>query len=98
MAEMLMQSYVTDSITSSDTISKVTTISLLPALPKEWSSGSISGLRAKGGYSVDIEWKNGTLTKAVITASRDGVLHIRTKDGKIRENKLKTGEKYLMEY
>lgn len=55
VAEMLVQS-TEESIT------------LLPALPKEWNNGKVVGLRARGGYTVDIEWHNGILSKYNIHA------------------------------
>lgn len=41
-------------------------IELLPAIPKEWQRGSVSGLRARGGYSVDFSWENGKVNNQKI--------------------------------
>jgi alpha-L-fucosidase 2 len=76
MAEMLLQSHMDE-------------IHLLPALPDEFSTGKITGLRARGGYSIDLEWKDHELLHADIYNVRDGkVPVIRVKDKIIdtREN------------
>jgi alpha-L-fucosidase 2 len=72
IAEMLMQS---DPITV-----EKPAIHLLPALPDAWKEGSVSGLRARGGYEVSVAWTNGTLKTATIKAQQAGTLRLRCKD------------------
>ncbi|WP_066368138.1 glycosyl hydrolase family 95 catalytic domain-containing protein [Herbidospora mongoliensis] len=64
MTEMLLQSHQ-DSI------------HILPALPAVWKNGSVTGLRARGNATVDIDWSNSSLTKAVIKAGDTGELTVR---------------------
>ena len=52
-------------------------VHLLPALPAVWATGSVRGLRARGGYTVDMRWKDGKLESAVITADRGGTVRVR---------------------
>jgi len=52
---------------------------LLPALPSAWQKGSVNGLRARGGYTIDLSWENGKLKESVITAKRSDKCRIRTK-------------------
>ncbi|MGN0281782.1 MAG: glycosyl hydrolase family 95 catalytic domain-containing protein [Prevotella sp.] len=51
---------------------------LLPALPEVWSEGSISGIVARGGYVVDMEWQGGQLLKCRIHSRHGGQLRIRS--------------------
>jgi alpha-L-fucosidase 2 len=49
---------------------------LLPALPSAWPNGKIDGLRARGGFEVDLAWENGRLKAATICATKGGVFRL----------------------
>lgn len=51
-------------------------IRFLPALPKEWSEGEATGLKARGGFKVDFSWKNGVLEKAAVLSLCGGKCRI----------------------
>ena len=72
IAEMLLQSH----IRSAGPLSPWE-VHLLPALPTAWGEGKVTGLRARGGFEVDITWREGTLTEATIRASLDGPCVVR---------------------
>ncbi|MGW6283104.1 glycoside hydrolase family 95 protein [Kribbella sp. NPDC055071] len=67
IAEMLLQSDGTE-------------IELLPALPTTWHNGSIQGLRARGGLTVDLTWRSGRLTQAILRPNRTASYTIRYGD------------------
>jgi alpha-L-fucosidase 2 len=65
VAEMLLQSHEGE-------------INLLPALPGKWPDGWAKGLRARGGYEVDINWAGGKVTAAVVRADKAGTCRVRS--------------------
>ena len=53
-------------------------VHLLPALPDAWAEGSVKGLRARGGYEVDMEWADGNLSGATVRSTIGGTLRLRS--------------------
>ncbi|MBO7139941.1 MAG: glycoside hydrolase family 95 protein [Prevotella sp.] len=51
---------------------------LLPALPDDWKKGEVKGLRSRGGFTVDIAWADGHITKATIYSTLGGTLRLRS--------------------
>lgn len=87
IAEMLLQSHRRDG--EGDYI-----LEILPALPSTWPNGYIKGLKARGGFEVDITWKEGKLTQAIIYSNvgsrcfveyKNKALKFETKEGSIYE-------------
>ncbi len=65
IAEMLVQSHAG-------------VIHLLPALPSNWPSGNVTGLRTRGGFTIDMEWENGIVREASVHSALGGNCRIRT--------------------
>lgn len=80
IAEMLIQSHAG-------------VLQLLPALPKSWSTGKVKGLKARGGYVIDMEWLDGDLVHANIYSERGGEVKLKY-GGRIHQITLVSGESY----
>jgi alpha-L-fucosidase 2 len=70
-------------------------IHLLAALPKPWKNGTVRGLRARGGFQVDMAWKDGSLTAATIQSSAKGTCRV-FYAGKDKVLDMKKGERAVI--
>ncbi len=57
------------------------TVELLPALPAEWKTGSVKGLKARGNFTFDFAWKDGKLTDVTVTAEAGKILRLKLPEG-----------------
>ena len=95
IAEMLLQSHDPEAGALTSTRvqhGEMGYLNLLPALPKAWKNGSVKGLRARGGFEVDLVWRDGLLEEATIrsTGGNAATVHY----GK-RDVEFKRGQKVL---
>ena len=79
VVEMLMQS-------------SENTITLLPALPEQWAEGEVRGICARGGFEVDMRWKEGKVVNCTIRSKKGGTTTV-SYNGIVKTLKLKAGGK-----
>ncbi|MCU4676926.1 glycoside hydrolase family 95 protein [Catenovulum sp. 2E275] len=92
--EMLLQSHQPLNMEQAAPENLAYLIELLPALPVAWATGKITGLRARGGFVIDLEWQNHNLTQAKIHSLLGTKTQLKWA-GKTLDLNLKAGESYI---
>jgi alpha-L-fucosidase 2 len=93
IAEMLLQSHRQ---TKSTTGAPIFEIHLLPALPSAWSSGIVRGLRARGGFELNLSWERGELAHVHLHSEIGGTCLLRWHNQR-REVTLAAGERFYLD-
>ena len=75
-------------------LSPLIAIELLPALPENWKDGSVSGIRARGGISVDMTWQDSRVTALTLTAQKVQKIQL-TVNGELKRLNLKKGKNQI---
>ncbi len=83
IAEMLLQSHAGE-------------ISILPALPKSWSTGSVKGLHARGAVEIDIDWTDGKASRVALKSPLPSTQKVRFADGRVETVKLVPGKETIL--
>lgn len=83
IAEMLLQSHAGE-------------VEVLPALPAAWPDGSVRGLHARGGYEIDLAWRESRLVRATVRATAAGTLRVRLGE-KTAARPVRAGEQVMFD-
>ena len=95
VSEMLLQSHLEASppVAAGE---PVRILDLLPALPQAWPDGHVTGLRARGGFTVDMEWRNSRLIAATIHSTGGRKFQVRN-GTQAKEYPLRPGHKIILD-
>jgi len=100
VSEMLLQSHLEENQKAgggkAETGEPVGILELLPALPQAWPTGQVKGLRARGGFTVDMEWRNSRLIGATIHSTGGTVFQVRN-GTQVKEYKLRRGRSMVLD-
>ncbi|MBO4953987.1 MAG: glycoside hydrolase family 95 protein, partial [Clostridia bacterium] len=58
-------------------------VHLLRALPENWQTGELCGIRVPGGHDIDLKWKDGKLTEVSVRIGYQGSVALRFPDGRL---------------